>query len=204
LCLTVSKNLDIYVMNDDGSDRKRLTSDDAEDRSPRWSPDGKHIVFVSKRSSGADKVPDIFIMNADGSGQTNITKHVAWDDTPAWTHGELTKNPEVDSLVGVYAGHHSGGGVVKFTIEDSGGLRPLSIDGLPPDKCIVPNAAIQGPSPIKVENQSFEFPFSIAFGQNPRRDIIKGTFSNPGQAEGTIVCQGLSGGGVTLTWSTAR
>ena len=37
---------DIYVMNADGSDVRRLTTDAAEDVRPAWSPDGRQIAFL--------------------------------------------------------------------------------------------------------------------------------------------------------------
>jgi TolB protein len=56
---------DIYVMNANGSQIRRLTSSPGEDGYPAWSPDGKTIAF----STGP---PDnlkwsIWLMNADGS-----------------------------------------------------------------------------------------------------------------------------------------
>ncbi len=42
---------DIYIRNDDGTNRRRLTKTTlSEDRHPNWSPDGKKIAFTSGRS----------------------------------------------------------------------------------------------------------------------------------------------------------
>jgi len=60
---------DIYVMNADGREQKRLTNDPAFDGSPCWSPDGKKIAFISQR----DGKYEIYVMNADGSEQTRLT-----------------------------------------------------------------------------------------------------------------------------------
>jgi TolB protein len=58
---------DIFVMNDDGSDVKRLTKK-GKCYDAVFSPDGKTIFFEHE--------DDIWKMNADGSGQANLT------DTP--------------------------------------------------------------------------------------------------------------------------
>jgi TolB protein len=78
-----SCNLDVYVMNADGSRVKRLTDDPARDREPAWSPDSSKIVFTSTRGDGFSG--DLYVMNADGTGETPITttsptfeKHAAW------------------------------------------------------------------------------------------------------------------------------
>ena len=42
-------NMEIYLMNADGSDQQNLTNHPAEDMDPAWSPDGSQIVFASNR-----------------------------------------------------------------------------------------------------------------------------------------------------------
>jgi hypothetical protein len=63
-------NLEIYVMNSDGTGQVRLTNNNILDAHPAWSPDGRRIAFISQRASGAYA---IFAMNADGSEKVEIT-----------------------------------------------------------------------------------------------------------------------------------
>jgi Tol biopolymer transport system component/preprotein translocase subunit YajC len=71
-------NIEIYVMNPDGSNQTRLTSSPEYDHSPAWSPDGRKIAFVSLR----DGNDDIYVMNADGSAVTNLTNTTFTEDNP--------------------------------------------------------------------------------------------------------------------------
>jgi hypothetical protein len=87
-------NKDIYVMNQDGTDVTRLTTDRADDVDPAWSADGTKIAFASYRDFYPACLSDpdfgcraeIYVMNADGAGQTRLThtEHVQ-EIEPAWT-----------------------------------------------------------------------------------------------------------------------
>jgi Tol biopolymer transport system component len=61
---------DIYISKADGTGLRNLTSDDFRDRSPRWAPDGRTILFYSDRSGGRYQ---IWSINIDGSGLKQIT-----------------------------------------------------------------------------------------------------------------------------------
>lgn len=55
-------NTDIYVCRTDGSQLTQLTYHAADDLSPAWSPDGKHIYFISQRGS-ADAKANVWKMD---------------------------------------------------------------------------------------------------------------------------------------------
>jgi hypothetical protein len=74
-------NHDIYSMNPDGTDVRRLTTHPAADYAPSVSPDGRTVVFVSERDGGN---PEIYVMAADGQNQRRLTNHPAVDDRPVW------------------------------------------------------------------------------------------------------------------------
>ncbi len=73
---------EIYLMNPDGTDARRLTNNAYGDAFPTLSPDGKKIVFDSNRLTAGtacggvtyNNVDDVFLMESDGSGQTLLTR----------------------------------------------------------------------------------------------------------------------------------
>lgn len=76
-------NQNIYIMNEDGTNVRRLTDNPAADIMPAWSPDHTKIAFISTRNRAGQK--KVFIMNADGSDQKqvgDISGEHAW---PTWT-----------------------------------------------------------------------------------------------------------------------
>ena len=74
-------NQDIYVMQADGSQPRRLTTDPADDTHPDWSLNGTKIAFVSKRASPSQ----VYVMQADGSNQTQITDSAEEKWNPRWS-----------------------------------------------------------------------------------------------------------------------
>ena len=75
-------NLDIYLMNVDGSNVRRIVDDLEYDVGPQWSPDGREIVFLSGRKGNFD----VFKMNADGTNQRNLTPdYDKADGAPIWS-----------------------------------------------------------------------------------------------------------------------
>lgn len=66
----VDLDLDIGVMNPDGSNPVNLTFHPARDTNPKWLGDSNEILFSSNRHG----TPNIFTMTSDGSDITNISQ----------------------------------------------------------------------------------------------------------------------------------
>jgi TolB protein len=75
---------EIYVTRADGTGLTRLTTSEADDRSPTWSPDGRWIAFVSDRSNRVDHENEIWVVGADGDGLRRVTTNGVWDLEPDW------------------------------------------------------------------------------------------------------------------------
>ncbi len=72
----------IYVMNADGSDQHSISDPTADDSYGVWSPDGQHIAFGRRFSSGGSAV---FVMDSDGSNVTRLTFGGGSQHRPNWS-----------------------------------------------------------------------------------------------------------------------
>ncbi len=75
-------NGEIFIMNADGSNEKRLTNKKGFDSGAFFSPDGKRIAFYGESDEGNW---DIFIMDSDGSNLINLTNDSIEDYSPTWS-----------------------------------------------------------------------------------------------------------------------
>lgn len=79
------EDVEISVMNSDGTQRKNLTESSAYEGSPAFSPNGTRIVFSRFSFSRADgESADIFVMRADGTGVRQLTDTRAFEWGPDW------------------------------------------------------------------------------------------------------------------------
>lgn len=83
-----TSNPDIYVVNADGSDLRRLTTLGGE--MPTWSPDGSKIAFITRRYDATNEIgynPMLYVMNSDGSDQRRLghTPGAVAPGDPEWS-----------------------------------------------------------------------------------------------------------------------
>jgi Tol biopolymer transport system component len=78
---------EIWRVSADGRNAGRLTRTrrEIEDFFPAWSPDGRHIAFVSDRTGSRD----IYVMDRNGRALRRLTRARGEDRWPVWApHGQ--------------------------------------------------------------------------------------------------------------------
>jgi Tol biopolymer transport system component len=73
-----SGNRDIFLMNGDGTNPRRLTKNPAADYQPTLAP--TQIVFVSNRDGNRE----LYSMNLSGHNVSRLTSNPAGDFEPSW------------------------------------------------------------------------------------------------------------------------
>jgi formylglycine-generating enzyme required for sulfatase activity len=118
-------NPEIYVMNPDGGDQRRLTFDPSEDSSPDLSPDGSQVAFISDRDDpqAGQCFPDcryqLYMINTDGSEEHRLLETEFRTLHPDW-HPDGTKlsfDTESDLSGDIYQVNAGGSGLQRL-IED--------------------------------------------------------------------------------------
>ena len=68
---------EIYLVDSDGGNPRRITTNSDADGFPALSPDGRRVVFDSNRRRATGEpfnTSDLFVMNADGTGDTWLAR----------------------------------------------------------------------------------------------------------------------------------
>ena len=77
--------LEIWIMNADGSDKRQITHLGKANFAPYLHPDGKRLVFCSNHE-GNPREFDIYMINVDGTGLERVTFNPSFDGFPMWSH----------------------------------------------------------------------------------------------------------------------
>ncbi len=137
---------ELWIMKEDGTDKKQLTSDGADKVALCATPDGKYVVFTSNRSGDFN----LWRMDLDGNNQKQITTN---------ENSVFYATSSVDGKELVYSAMHNG----KWT------LSKISIDGgtsaiISDQQCIWPSAVPDGKSIVCLapdEQASFKWKVAI-------------------------------------------
>jgi TolB protein len=122
-------DVELFVMNSDGSGEIRLTDHPGVDAYPVWSPDSKRIAFLSQREDNLD----IYVINWDGSGLKRLTDDPADDYDHNWSPDgkEIVFVSERDGNAEIYKVNVDGGAAVNLTQDTADDRSPVWSAGIP-------------------------------------------------------------------------
>jgi TolB protein len=69
----------IFVMNDNGTGVRRVTTSPTLDVQPAWSPDGRRLAF--------SRNDEIYVVGVDGKGLRRVTRNRLQELEPSWSPG---------------------------------------------------------------------------------------------------------------------
>ncbi len=79
------RELELFVMDADGSHSTQITSNHAANFCPFFHPSGKKIIFSSNVNDPKGRNFDLFLINLDGSGLEQITFNETFDGFPMFS-----------------------------------------------------------------------------------------------------------------------
>jgi Tol biopolymer transport system component len=105
---------DIFVMDADGSNRKRLEDFSATDQQPDWNAKGK-IVFSSDRGGIAPY--NLYVIDPAGGEATQLTKDAGSNYNPCWSPdgSKIAFNSDRDGNHDIYVMNADGSNVKRIT-----------------------------------------------------------------------------------------
>lgn len=77
--------LDIWIMDADGSNKRRVTDLHAASFAPFFHPNGRQIIFSSNVHDPRGRDFDIYLVNLDGSGLERVTRSPEFDGFPMFS-----------------------------------------------------------------------------------------------------------------------
>lgn len=173
--LAMSVLTKIYIQDLPKGTPRRLTSGDAWEFKPAWSPDGRWIAYVTWSMDGGQ----IWKARADGSGQPQqLTKASAF-------YTDIVFSPDGARIVGLRGNEY----MRRQTFSEFGGLRiPLDLVWIPADggnaEVIVPARGVGhphfGPDATRVYVYSNDGLISLRYDGTDRRTHLRVT--GPGRA----------------------
>ncbi|WP_241823110.1 TolB family protein [Chloracidobacterium thermophilum] len=77
--------LDIYVMNVDGSNVRRLTNNGKANFAPFFTPDDRKVIFSSNMDDPQGRNFELYLVNLDGTGLERVTYEETFDGFPMFS-----------------------------------------------------------------------------------------------------------------------
>src|SRR5262249_50929506 len=119
---------EIWIMNGDGTQPRRLTHNTTWDLAPVWSPNGKTVAFYGIQFDALGQLPvglaHIYLVNVDGSDQRLLTDVPA--RFPSWSaNGKIAFDNGSPSSGDIFVINADGSGLEQLTHDPAArNIRP--------------------------------------------------------------------------------
>ncbi len=117
--LNQSQNMQVFVVNADGTGLTHVSQTNQEGYFPTLSPDGSTVAFVAT----GERTPDIFAVNVSTGENINLTNKAGTDNQPVWS-------PDGSKIAFV---SDREGGDIDIWVMDADGANPTRIARTPGD-----------------------------------------------------------------------
>ena len=77
--------MELWVMNADGSNGRRITDLGGANFAPYFTPGDRQIIFASNHTNPRGRNFDLFLVNVDGTGLEPVTTHADFDGFPMFS-----------------------------------------------------------------------------------------------------------------------
>ncbi len=77
--------MELWLMNADGSNQRRITSLGGANFAPFFTPDDRRIIFASNHTNPRGRNFDLYLVNLDGTGLEPVTRHPDFDGFPMFS-----------------------------------------------------------------------------------------------------------------------
>jgi TolB protein len=77
--------LELFVMERDGSNLRQVTKLGGANFAPSWHPDGKRLIFASNTADPKGRNFDLYLVNVDGTGLERVTFNETFDGFPMFS-----------------------------------------------------------------------------------------------------------------------
>jgi Tol biopolymer transport system component len=107
----------IFLMDADGSDVVKLTTDESREANPVWSPDGRFIAFESWRDGGMEA--ELYLFDTRTQRTQRLTSQMTDDSCLAWSPSGswISFCSDREGSYDIYLIHPDGSGLTQFTDE---------------------------------------------------------------------------------------
>jgi hypothetical protein len=124
-----SSDLDLYVMNYDGTAAVNVIDDTLDNFDPAWSPDGERLVFITESGTGDQH---LYVIDADGDHLAALTSGSTHDYSPSWSPDgtRITFASTRSGSYDIYVINADGTGLTALTSDPTDEFDPVwSPDG---------------------------------------------------------------------------